>query len=592
MWEPLFTALVVVVLVITLIKEWTSPSFAMLGAVIILMVVGVVDTQKALSGFSNPAMITIAALFIVAAGLERTQALYYLTGIIVGKDLKMRTSFFRIVGISGFSSIFLNNTAIVAMFTPAVLNWCKRRGFSVSYFLMPLSYVVVLGGLCSLVGTSTNLLINGLMIDHGIQEMSMFELAWFGIPALMVGILYLVLFAHRMLPMENKDFITNMVESEKKYICDVVIGENSPLINKSLEEAGLRHLHGLFLTNIERRNCLIGPVSSRERIEEGDRLIFAGKVDTLSQVLQMPGVQPAYTKHFSLEHLHSRLALYEVVISYASPLVGKTLRDVQFRSRYDAAVLAVHRPEVNLNSKLGDIVFKPGDVLLVEAEDKFYDTWRYANDFFLVAQANAKPEKPSKFTWRAVSITVGMVLAISLFNVSVPHAALLAAMLTIFSGCLSMNEAKEVIFREFNILTLVAAAFGVGFAIESSGLASLLAGTIINHFGQLPPIAFLMVLVLLTALFTEFVTNNAAAAIMFPVAMAGSELLQVDPRPLAIAVAIAASLCFITPYGYQTNLIVYGPGNYKYRDYVKLGTPLKFLMITLSVVLIPLLWPF
>ncbi len=590
MFEPVVTAIVLGVLIIALIWEIASPAFLMLGAAIIFMVLGIVETRQAISGFSNPAMLTVAALFVVASGLERTNAFYFLAQSLFGMNSSLKVSLIRVVGLSGLSSIFLNNTTIVSMFTPTLLSWSKLRNFSVSFFLMPMSFIVILGGLSSLVGTSTNLLVHGFMEDHGIKGMGMFELAWFGIPAMLCGVTYLFFFSTKILP-GKEDFISEVVEAEKKYICDVIITAGCRLIGSTIEEAGLRHLEGLFLANIERKEELIGPVSPRERLEEGDRLIFAGRVGTINQIQQIPGVVPAYQEHFTMKHLHSRLKLFEVVISYSSPLVGRTLRDIQFRTRYNAAVLAVHRPETQLDSKLGDIVFRAGDVLLVEAENKFYQQWRYSKDFFLVSQADGKPEKPSNYSFRAHAIVATMILSVTFFNVPILHSVFIAAVAMVLFGCISLSEAKETIFREFNILVLIASAFGVGYAIESSGLAQIIADFIIYQMEGMKPVFVLGIIVVLTSIFTEFVTNNAAAAIMFPVGIASAETLGVDPRPFALAIAIAASLCFITPFGYQTNLIVYGPGNYQFKDYTRLGLPLKLITVILCILLVPNLWP-
>lgn len=590
MIASLITALTLGILIVALAKEVASPAFLMFGATVFFMVTGIIDSKQALAGFSSPAVLTVACLFVVASGLERTNAFYSLANRLFGMKSNLPVSLARVIGLSGVSSIFLNNTTIVTMFSTTLIGWTKLRNFSVSHFLMPLSFVAILGGLCSLIGTSTNLLIHGMMEDHGMKGMGMFELAWFGVPAMILGGIYLISLSTRMLP-GYQDMASQVVASEKNYICDVIVTDECDLIGQTVEEAGLRHLEGLFLVNIERKKDLIGPVSRRERIQEGDRLIFVGRVETLSQIQKIPGIVPAYQEHFSLSHIYSRLRLFEVVVSYTSPLVGKNLRDIQFRTRYNAAVLAVHRPEVELNSKLGDIIFRPGDVLLVEADERFYHQWRYSKDFFLIAESDGKPDKPSVYTFRAYMIVLVMIIAVTFFQLPILHGAFLAAIAIVLTGCLSLSEAKESIFKEFNILVLIASAFGVGAAIESSGLSQIIAHFIVSQAGVLHPVAVLALLVLLTSLFTEFVTNNAAAAIMFPIGIASANILGVDPRSFSIAIAISASLCFITPYGYQTNLIVYGPGNYRFTDYIRFGTPLKILTMSLCVILVPLFWP-
>ncbi|MGK5091503.1 SLC13 family permease [Deltaproteobacteria bacterium TL4] len=591
MFAPIVTAIILGLLIVALVKEVGSPASLMFSAMVIFMLLGVVDTQKALSGFSNPAMLTVAALFVVAEGLERTHALSLLSNTFFGNSANLTQGLGRILGISGIISIFLNNTTVVTVMTPAVLEWTTRRQFSVSHFLMPISFIVILGGLCSLIGTSTNLLVNGLMIGHQIEGMSMFELAWVGVPLLIIGWFYLTFLGRYILP-GKKDLVSQIISSGRNFICDVIVTAECKLIGKTIEEAGLRHLEGLFLSSIEREGEFIGSVSPRERLHAMDRLIFAGKVETLSQIQQIPGIVPSYQEYFNMPQVQSRLKLYEVVVSYSSPLVDKNLRDVKFRSRYNAAVLAVHRADTDIHSKLGDIIFCPGDVLLVEAEDSFYEHWRYSKDFFLIAKSDGKTGSPSKKTYWALGIVLVMVLLTTLTNVPILHSAFIAAMAMVFSKCLTLEDARETVAQEFNILVLIASAFGVGYAIEESGLAQLIADLIIHHVGNFNPTIALGAVLLLTTFFTEFVTNNAAAAIMFPVGMASAQILSVNPRPFGIAIAVAASLCFITPFGYQTNLIVMGPGNYQMKDYFRLGITLKVIALLVSLVIIPVVWPF
>ncbi|MBF0239163.1 MAG: SLC13 family permease [SAR324 cluster bacterium] len=591
MWISLITLIVLILLIIGLIREVSTPAVLMFGAMLFFMVSGIVTTEEALAGFANSSMLTVAALFVVGAGLERTNALSVLSNGLFGRGKSLFVAMGRIFGIAGTSSVFMNNTTVVTVMVPAVLDWAKRRKFQASYFLLPLSYMAILGGTCSLIGTSTNLLIDGLMQNHQLQGMSLFELAWVGVPITMAGWFYLVLSSRYILKGQS-DLVSRVMETQKQYICDVIVTAECKLVGKSIEDAGLRHLEGLFLTNIEREHEFIGPVSPREHLFAGDRLIFVGKVETLPQIQQIPGIVPAYQEFFNQEKQHSNLELFEVVLSYTSPLVDNNLRDVHFRSRYNAAVIAVHRPGTVIHAKLGDIIFRPGDVLMVQASKDFYTEWKYSTDFLLVAKADGKPEKPSRFTLMSLGIVAVLLIALTTGVLPVLHGSFLAAAAMIMSGCLSLNEAKEALFKEFGILVMIACAFGVGKAIESSGLAQMLASGIMELIGTPHPVLVLGIIMVLTALFTEFVTNNAAAAIMFPVGMASASVLNVDPRPFAIAIAVVASLAFITPFGYQTNLIVYGPGNYKMRDYLALGFPLKLLTLFIALGLIPWLWPF
>lgn len=591
MWEPVLTAIVLVTLTVVLIRETIAPQYAMFVAMVTCCATGIIKPEQGLAGFANAGMLTIAALFVIAAALERTNALYSVSEVFFGRPSGLRPALLRILSLSGFISVFTNNTTQVAIFTPIVLGWSKRNQLPASYFLMPISFIVMLGGLGALIGTSTNLVVHGLMEASGMQGMSMFELAWVGVPLTVLGLAYLVCCVP--FTLRGKfDLATQVTAAERSYICDVILEPACRLVGKSVEEAGLRHLEGLFLVNIKRGGELIGPVSPRERLEAGDRLIFAGRVETIGQLQQIPGVKPGYEKHFSLQASSPRLRWFEVVISRTSPLVDQTLRDVQFRSRYDAAVLAVHRPGEALKSKLGDIVFAPGDVLLIEAAPAFYDRWRHASDFFLVAPVDGTARPDMAKAWRALAILVAFVGISTFTDFPIVVSAFLGAIATVVTGCLKADEARDAVVRESGVLLLIASSFGVGDAIETSGLAQAVAHALTSGSVGMSPLVALGFVLLVTSLFTEIVTNNAAAAIMFPLALATAHDIGVDPRPFAIAVAVAASLAFMTPFGYQTNLMVYGPGGYQFSDFVRLGTPLKLVALLTAWIIIPFAWPF
>lgn len=590
MWEALVTAALVTLLMVGLVRELAPAPFLMFGALVVLVALGILTPEEGLAGFANPGLMTVGALFVVAAGLDRTNALQGVTGLFFGQGKRLRPALARVLSLSGLMSVFTNNTTIVAIFTPIVMRWSKATRLPASHFLMPLAFVVSLGGLGCLIGTSTNLVVQGLMYQSDIRPMGFFELAWVGVPLLAIGTVYLVLAAPRLLP-DRRDLASAVVESERSYICDVILGEGCRLVGQTVEAAGLRHLEGLFLVNIRRNGELIGPVSPRERLETGDRLIFAGRVETITELQQIPGVLPGYQKHFSLRDDQTRLRWYEVVVSYISPLAGKTLRDVEFRSRYGGAVLAVHRPGEELHSKLGDVVFQAGDVLLIEAPERFYARWGRSRDFFLVAPIDSVPLLVTHKAWIALSILAGFVLVSTFTDSPVVVNALVAAVATVLTGCIKPDDAKDSVLREFGILVLIASAFAVGKAIEVSGLAALLGDGLATVTGGMSPMATLAVVLLATAMITELVTNNAAAAIVFPLGLASAEAFGVDARPFAIAVAVGASLAFMTPFGYQTNLMVYGPGGYQFRDYLRLGTPLKLICLVAAWLLIPVIWP-
>ncbi len=588
-WGAWFTLSVVVLGVGALIWEVLAPDLIFLGMLAVLIVSGVVSPEEALVGFSNPGMISVGALFVVAGALQNTGALGFVATRIFGRIESDRRALLRMmIPIAGISA-FLNNTPIVAMFMPVVIDWTRRYRVSPSRFLIPLSYATILGGVCTLIGTSTNLVANGLMVGYGLSGMSFFELGAVGFPCAVAGLAFIALIGRHLLP-DRKDLIESLEESQREYLVEMEVASDCPLAGQQIEEAGLRHLPGLFLIRIERAEEIVAPVGPEERLKVGDRLVFTGAVSTIVDLQKIRGLVPAGDHREGAGRFLDENNLSEAVVSEYSPLVGSTIRDANFRTRYGAAVVAVHRGGRRLSGKIGDIVLRAGDTLLLEASPGFVRAYRNSTDFYLVSEVpNSIPPRYQKAV-PALLILVALVVTVTTGLLPMITASLLAASAVVGLGCLSVGETRSAV--DMSVLILIAAAFGVGKALEKTGAASALATLLIEAGSRLGPVGVLAAIYLATAILTEVISNAAAVALVFPIALAAAKQFGVDARPFAIAITAAASSSFASPIGYQTNLMVYGPGGYRFSDFLKIGIPLKLLVFTVAMVCIPYAWPF
>ncbi len=595
-WQGWFTLAVLVCMIIALVRGVLGPDIVVFIALGVLVCSGILTPREAVIGFSNKGMLTVAILFVVAAAIQNTGALYGFFYWFLGKKADKKL-FLRIIAPISLFSAFLNNTPVVVMFTPLIRQWAIAHKISPSKYLLPLSYAAILGGMCTLIGTSTTLIVNGLMMDHGMQSMSMFEISKVGIPCALIGLLYLKFIGARLLP-NRRDLIEDVVETGRDYLVEMRVQENSPMIGQNIEQAGLRHLKGLYLVKIIRGAETIPAVAPKMRLQGDDKLIFTGKVATIRDLQNLKGLV-LITGPDEEEDLKNTDKMAEAVVSPSSPLIGKTIRDSNFRTHYRASILAVHRNGERIDSKIGDIVLHPGDTLLLLTSDAFERSWIHSQDFYLVsalpdAKTVATKQKPVALAILALMIfiaTLGSYLPrIGDASIDMFVCALGAALLMLVTRCISPDEARNSV--ELNVLLLIACAFGIGTALEKTGAAAFIADGIIMVFSQFGTVGILAGLYLVTILFSAIITNNATAVLMFPIAYATAAHLSVDPRPFAILIAIAASASFATPIAYQTNMIVYGPGGYRFSDFLKTGIPLNLLLWFVAVLIIPFFWNF
>jgi len=586
-WEAVFTLGLLVVVLGSLVLTRVSADLILMGSLITLVITGVLTPASALTGFANPGVITIATLYVVAAGLKETGAVQWIARRLLGHPKTPAGAQARLVAPTGILSAFMNNTAVVAMFIPAVQDWAQRLNISASKLLLPLSYAAILGGTCTLIGTSTNLVVDGLLQSRLDIHLGLFELAWVGVPLLIVGGGFLVLFANRLLP--DRGGLNEELEQVREYGVEVEVVSPGPLVGRTVAEAGLRALNYGYLTEIDRQGRLITAVEPDRTLQAGDRLYFVGAPECASELRRIQGLKPANGSVHKLDLANHQRCLVEVVLGPEFAALGQTVRDSRFRSRFNAAILSISREGKRVPGKLGDIQFKMGDTLLLEASQEFAQQYRFRRDFLLVSALNDSTPPDFSRAPMALGILLAMVAVSASGLLSILEAAFLAAGAMIMSGCITASRARRSV--DLPVLVVIASSFALGTAMSETGAANWVAGSLLG-FGALTPWVALALVYLLTAAFTEVITNNAAAVLMFPIALAVSEQLGVSFLPFAVAVMFAASASFITPLGYQTNLMVYGPGRYQFTDYMRIGIPLSVIVGTTAVLLIPFVWSF
>ncbi|HEO72527.1 MAG TPA: SLC13 family permease [Candidatus Hydrogenedentes bacterium] len=597
-WHSWFALAVVGCVFAGLVLNYAADAL-LIGAVGACGLAGILTPNEVFAGFSNTGMLTVGALYVVAAGLRETGALNTLGQWFLGRAKTERAAMVRMAGAVPAMSAFLNNTPIVAMFIPIISTWCKHHKVTPSRLLLPLSYLSIFGGTCTLIGTSTNLVVNGLMVERfahdpqaypQLHSMSLFELTRVGVPYAIIGITYLFVVGRWLLPRRG-GALEQAGETSRDYLVELCTQPGCRLIGQTVERAGLRHLPGLFLIEIARGEERITPVAPDQTLQEGDVLTFTGLVETIVDLERIAGLVPVSDSEENMALLRRRgEMLCEAVVSNTSPIVGKTIRDSDFRALYNAAVMAVHRGGERLRGRVGDIVVKPGDTLLLQARAHFVRAHRNNPDFYLVS--GVEDSRPVRHDKAVLSLVLLALLVTLMATGAIPIvlAAFLTAGLMLITRCISVGDARQSI--DWQTLLTISAAFGLGKALVNSGLVAQVAEGVVNTAGQWGPVAVLGGVYLMTSIFTEVVTNNAAAALMFPFGVEIAYNLGVSPRPFCIAIALAASASFVTPLGYQTNLMVFGPGGYRLTDFVKIGLPLNLLLLATAAILVPILWAF
>jgi len=586
LWQPWLVGAVLVTAVILMVRG-RAPDIALLCGLVVVMLAGVIDAGTAIRGFGNEGLLTVAALFVVAAGMQNTGTIRWLASLLLRSGSGIRSTLANLCIPTAFVSAFLNNTPIVAVLTPATIDFAKRQRYSPSKLLMPLCFATTLGGTLTLIGTSTNLVVAGLVESavntaapdklNGLHAIGFFEITRIGLPLAIIGIAYLIFAAPKFLPQRIP--VIEPLSDPRQYTARLEVAAGGPLDGRTIAEAKLRRLDGLFLVEIQRTGDSISAPGPDQRLRGNDTLVFAGAVEQIVALCSTPGLKPDGEKKTSTNS-RSRLMI-EAVISNSFPGLKRSIREFGFRARYDAAVIAVARNGERVTGRIGDINLQVGDTLLLEANESFLARNRSSRDFFLVSGLPSSDLRPQRAIL-ALSILIAMIGAAT-YSGNMLAPALAAAVAMVVCGCLRAADARASI--DISILLVIGAGLGLSNAVEASGLGASL-GQFILGLGAGSVLASLAAVYLVTVILTNLISNAAAAAIVFPLALATATQAHTDPMPFVLAVLFAASAAFATPIGYQTNLMIYGPGGYRFSDFVRFGLPLNIIAFIITISLL------
>lgn len=587
-FEIVATLTVVLGVLVLLTSSRLDTDVVLVGAMIILTLLGILEPDQALQGFASNGVMTIAALYIVVAGLRETGAMAWISRWVLGRPRSLTVAQGKLMFVTSALSAVINNTPVVALFIPVAQEWASRFGYSISKLLLPMNHMVILAGMCTLIGTSTNLIVNSLLVktvpDPGL---SLFSLVWIGLPLTAIGFVYILVASRWLLP--DRQSPVEQLQNAREYSVEARVTPSGPLVGRSIAEVGLRSMRFAYVLEISRGERLLTAVGPDEVLQANDRVTFVGVVDAVNELRRIPGLLVAEDQTYQLNLRHAQRCLVELVLSPTSQLVGQTVRESGFRGTYNAAIISISREGARLEGKLGDVRLQAGDTLLVETDQNFVERQKYNREFLLVS--SLQDSAPPDFARAPVAFLVLLVMLVAAGLEWIPlfQASFIAAGVMVATGCVTLNVARRSI--EYPVLAGIAASFALGFALAESGAAELLADWI-GNLARGDPFWALVVLYVATVVVTELITNNAAGVLMFPIAMAVAQDGNVSYLPYVVVIMVGASAGFITPIGYQTNLMVYGPGGYRWIDYIRFGTPLSVLVGIATVLIVPVVWPF
>ncbi|MCC0178188.1 anion permease [Waterburya agarophytonicola K14] len=582
---------VVIVALICFITEWLPVDITALCVAVVLVLLGLVTPDEGIAGFGNSATITVMAMFILSAGITRTGVIQIFRDLLLRWGGKSITRQILVMGLLvGPISGFINNTAVVAIFLPIIEDWCKKRGISPSKLLMPLSFVTILGGMITLIGTSTNILASGIAKDLGYQEFSLFQFTKLGIVTFLVGLAYLAFVAPRLLP-NRKDLNSDRVSEDyglEDYVTEVIVKPGSKLIGKTLRSSKLRQNSAVDILEIIRNGERLPQPVANQTIYANDLLMVRGKTEDVLQIRTEQGIDILPDIKFNQQNLETELSsanegIAEVLILSNSRLIGTTLKDLRFRQRYNLTVLAIRRGEELIRDRLGRVSLKFGDLLLVQGAKQSLLGLQTTRELLVIEQKEPEFIRRNK-AWLAVGIVLGVILLAAFDILPILVSALAGVVLMIVTGCLKPGEIYGAV--RWDVIFLLAGLIPLGTAMENSGATKWLADNLMVVGGNFSGYWILLFFFVITSLLTEILSNNASVVLLIPIAAKVAESLNLNPVAMMFAVTFAASNSFMTPIGYQTNTMVYSPGGYKFSDFFRVGAPLNLIMAIVTPLLI------
>lgn len=592
-WSMFVTlGITLVVFVMMLWEKIPVDQTALLGLCALLLT-GILTPEEAFQVFSNEAVITVAAMFVLSAALDRTGAIdqvgQWMNKLPAKNDFQLLCWALPIVALC---SAFINNTPVVVVFMPVMIGLASRRGWASSRLLMPLSFAAIFGGTCTLIGTSTNILISATAHAHGEPALGMFELAPIGLILTAVGLIYLLTWGWKNLP--NRETLSAILQDgvdSREYLTEAVIQEDSPLVGKTLGDKVASALRSIRLLDVRRNGESVMGALNELALQPGDILRVVGGLDSVIKIKEAKGVEFKPSTQLGLEAVGQQKArIVETVIGPNSELLGKTVKQINFRQRFGALILAIHRQGVNIRQNFEQVRLRFGDTLLLEGSENSIQKLSSNRNFLLLSDPALKGKRVNR-AWIAVLVTA-LVILFSQIQGAIPFSALAltGATLVTLLGCLDTEDAYRAV--QWRVIFLILGTLGLGVALEKTGGAAWMAEGILKALGGWGPRVVLSGFILLAVMLTVFISNNAVAVLLTPVAITAAHSLNVDPRPFLIGIAVGASASFATPVGYQTNSLIYSAGGYLFRDFLRVGGPLTVIFWALGSWLIPVIWPF
>ena len=580
-----FVLLILVIIFILIYLEILRPALSFLIAVLIFMIMGILGTEEVLAGFSNTSIVSIILLIILTAGLRKNFQLELLFDLIFKKSKTYRSFLIRMMSQVAIISSFINNTPVVALMIPYVFNYGRRNGIEPSKLLIPLSYATIMGGMITLIGTSTTLVLNGFMKDATQQELKFNDLFILGLGVTITGILFIAFLGNHLLP-SRKDSLQQFTTNIRQYLLETCLIPKSVLIGKSVKEAGLRNLQGVYLVEIMRNGKFITPVSPEEIIEKEDILFFAGDTENIMDLINTE--KGIILPDKGSDYHQDKINVVEAVVSGSTPIIGRTVKEIDFRSRYDAAIIALHRNGEKISGKIGEIIIQAGDVLLMYA-GKDFQKWIDVNRDMYVINKVREISRPGSKKYYALGLILFLVFILFLTKglTLFPSLLIIFTIMVIF-GLISLEDIRREV--DFNLIGILVLSLAIGQAMILSGSGHLVAGWIMDLLSPYGSISILIGIILITSLLTQFIMNVGAISITFPIALSLSQEMHMDAMPFFLGICYAASGAFLTPIGYQTNMMIFGPGGYRFLDFFKIGIPVTILYLSVSILGILLIY--
>ena len=584
--------LILVLAMFLLITEKLPVDVTSIGIVVVLALSGILTPSEAIAGFASPAVITVGAMFLISKGMIRTGAVGFISQKVMEYSRgKPNLAIFLILFIVGAASAFINNTPVVVLFIPIILGLSCELDFSPSKFLIPVSYASILAGTCTLIGTSTNIIISDLSAMSGFGSLGMFELSPLGLPIALLGIFFLILAAPKLMPSMQNPVCELKNKERRRYLAEFHVPRESPLVGEDPASFFSKKYPDMNVLELIRYSHVFYPDRDRVEIAPDDLLLVKGSANDLVEILHDDVVDlPMAEEDINFAAEQKESLIVELIIPPQSRLLGERLVSSRLRRDPDIHIIAIKRRELHYaEPKVKDVRLKIGDILLVRLPQSSVDRLRGETDFIIVEDVHHEIVH-KRLARRAFLIFGAMIVAASTGMADILVCALAAAFLMVLTGCLQLRDAYRAI--DGRVLLIIIATIALSAALEKTGASELYARTFLSLFSGARPVFVLSGLMLLTSISTHVLSNNATAILLLPIAISAAQGLGVDPKPFIIAVCFGASACFATPIGYQTNLLVYGPGGYRFSDYLKVGMPLNLLVWIMGSLFIPLIWPF